>query len=47
MICPRHNALATHTEHGRAYCLRCFHEALRFALSEDAAKLIRRLQGKK
>jgi hypothetical protein len=27
VICRRHNAIATHTEHGLAFCSRCFGEA--------------------
>ncbi len=47
MICRRHNAIATHQEYGRGYCLRCFAEALRYASLDSAEKVIRRLQGRK
>jgi len=45
MICPRHRAIATHTEHGRAYCLACFREALRFADEMTLEMVVRRLRG--
>ena len=47
MLCLRHNAIATHQEYGRGYCLRCFTEAIRFAQLEASEKVIRRLQGRK
>lgn len=28
MICRRHGFIATHTEYGQPFCLRCFAEAL-------------------
>ena len=59
MICRRHNAVATHTEHGVAYCLRCFGEARIEAVaaalersisvlrSASVTDLMRRLEGRK
>lgn len=34
MICARHRAIASHTEHGQVFCLACFREAAHKA--EDA-----------
>ena len=48
MICRRHNAVATHTEHGVAYCLRCFGEArIEAVAAASVTDLMRRLEGRK
>ena len=44
MICPRHNAIATHQEYGRGYCARCFAEAIQYATLEASERVIRGLQ---
>lgn len=45
MICFRHNAIATHREHGFPYCSRCFREAREHAEVMASERIIRRLQG--
>lgn len=40
------NAIASHQEYGRGYCLRCFAEALRWADEMTLERVVRRLQGR-
>lgn len=46
MICPRHRLIARFEEHGRAYCGKCFAEAVLFAREVTMEMRIRRLHGK-
>ena len=42
MICQRHQAIATHTEDGVAYCQRCFREAIIEADTVELERMMRR-----
>lgn len=42
MTCPRHHLIATNTEYGQLFCIRCFREAMTQGEVND---VIRRLEG--